>query len=71
MFLGSKFGGDLCRWNLRSLLQETDCFRGSELEKRIGIKNPKFEQIKRYSLTLRLESDLKASTSVPSVKVRL
>jgi len=54
------------------LIDDANIFFNSEIEKKLDIKNPSFEQVKSYYLNLKLEADLQRSPGQSQVsKVRL
>jgi len=69
----SEFKGDISDWNRFSVIDDKDIFSGSEIAKKIGTKNPSFDQVKSHFLSLELEANLQEASPRQSdlSKVRL
>ena len=58
MFRHSKFRGNVSDWNRFSIKNDDEMFTKTEIAKKLGIKNPSFDQVKSHFLTLKLEAVL-------------
>jgi len=62
MFDRSKFEGDISAWKRCSVSSDDKMFIESEIAKKLGIKNPSFNQVKSYFLGLKLELSLQGAS---------
>jgi len=63
MFYDSNFYGDISSWDRYSTPGDEPMFLGSKTAKKLGMKNPSFNEVKSHFLNLKLEEDLQEGSA--------